>query len=980
MRNLLYKIASSLLLLIMAAGCHGDVNELDVTGGGSSDDPAKDNGLILSVDKNTIEANGEDFVTFSLTLDGEELTTDDSTLSSVYFKDEKSGQRLEKWATTFSAVKNGDYSFVATYKGRQSANSVRIKAINREKYEPYGQKIMVYDLTGTWCPACPSMVAALDNVDSEWKKNMIVLAVHTHGSSYDPYALGTQGNDLGQLMLTQFGGSGYPTCIYDLAYLDDTRTALGINSIVKGHLADYPATCGVKISSSSLEGNTLTINAALHSPAGGEYELGYAILQDNQRYTEGTLESGIYNDIVCAISKNFNQMTSDGRVSVAAGEEHTQTFTIENFPTSSTENLRVVVFALTRRDGKDIVDNANLCALGESVGYTPVDYYDGIPDDATDNEVVPEGTLRLFADRTTIKADGNDQVTFRVMYGSEDVSNGRTMYLVRKFNGEEVELTGGANTFTTTTPGTYTFKARYYKGGNIYSDNEVTILATDASSSGAQQFRHKLLGLQFTSVGCTYCPLLSTVLKLIQQEQPDRLIPISFHLHFNNMSDPMYISASELYYKELNGNGLPMFNLDMRDGEHMSNERAVIEQEMAKIIANYPPTCGVAITTSYVASTRKLTITPRIKSNTASAYRYSVFLVEDGIVTDSQAGATGSYTHNNVVRRVVTDNINGARFNGGEVLTPGEDTPLASPLTVTLDESWNVENMRVVVSAMNSVDGDSYTCNNSNECRVGSSIDYSLESDNEGGDDNGGSDDGGNNSGEVKYFNRHVAVFEFTGTTCAFCPAGYVYLKYLIEDFYSTDEVHILAFHDTNKDPMGIPLTHEIYNAFKLEAFPSFVVDMRDGFTDKTMLRGAIDTSFENYPAKCGLTMTSSCDSSGKGSVSVEVYASAADTYRLALYILEDGIVEPQLRDGNWVDDYTHHHVVRTMLSSIYEGDRLDTLAAGTTASKQYSFTLDSDWVADNCTLCALIIDGNGYVNNVAVCSLNGTTPYDYAK
>jgi hypothetical protein len=43
---------------------------------------------------------------------------------------------------------------------------------------------------------------------------------------------------------------------------------------------------------------------------------------------------------------------------------------------------------------------------------------------------VPEGVLRIFADKTEISADGNDEVTFTVMFGSEDVSNAKTLQLI----------------------------------------------------------------------------------------------------------------------------------------------------------------------------------------------------------------------------------------------------------------------------------------------------------------------------------------------------------------------------------------------------------------------------------------------------------------------------------------------------------------------------------------------------------------------
>ena len=957
MKNFLqYIIALSALFTI---GCHGTPNDLIIEEQQPTpeDKPTVDKGLIISVDKTTLEADGVDFVTFSLKLNGQELTADDDNLSKVYFIHEKSGNRLERYSTTFSAVKNGDYSFVATYKGQQSANSVQVKAINREKYEPYNQKVMVYDLTGAWCPACPTMTAGLENVDPMWKSNMIVLAVHNG----DQWELSYEGSDLATTMLSRFGGEGYPTCIYDLQYQNgNARTPSAIGSIIEKHLAAYPATCGVKIESTKLVGTTLTIEAAMKSATGGEYEFGYAVLLDNQRYDGGTAVDGIYNDIVVATSSNFIEMGSS-KITTVADVERTKTFTIENFKQTDTANMRVVVYVLTKRNGKVMVDNANVCPLGGSVDYAGVESYNGLP----------EKRLTITANKSTISANGTDAVTFTVKYGDQDVSTDKSVNIIRTFNGERMELAAGANSFTTTVAGNYTFTARYYKGLELISDNSVSVVATSAQSAGQQNFRHKLLGMQFTSIGCPNCPTLSNVIKSIQASQPNRLVPVSFHLDYT-ISDPMKVAMGDTYYKTLKGNGLPMFYLDLRAGKEMTSVRSVIEEEMATRIANYPPTCGVAISTTYDSATRKLTITPRIQSNIETNYRYLIMLVEDNIVYQ-QYGITGNYTHNNVVRAVLSSNIYGDKFNGGASLSVGIDTPLATAVTTTLATNWKPENMRVVVSALSTSDnGMTFHCNNTNECAVGQSVGYVLE--NEGGDNPGG---------EVADidFNRHVSVFEFTGAWCAMCPSGYIFLKYLIEDWYSHDTVHILAFHDSTggADPMAIPLTNELVTKFGIGGFPGFLVDMREATSTLTEIQPMIDRSFESPTAVCGVKMTSSCTGTS-GKVDIELYAAKADTYRVALYIVEDGIVAQQNNGGTYKNDYVHNHVARKLISSLYEGDRVGAIKAGEKATKSYNFTLGSDWKAENCSLYALVIDSNGNAVNTAVCKVNGSVDYDYKK
>ena len=337
-------------------------------------------------------------------------------------------------------------------------------------------------------------------------------------------------------------------------------------------------------------------------------------------------------------------------------------------------------------------------------------------------ETVPEGVLRVFADKQAIAADGTDCVTFKVMFGAKDVSSEKTMNLVWTSGDKEVALSDGANVFSTTAPGTYTFKATLYSGGNHVSDNEVVITASEVS--GQKRYFQRVIGEQFTSVGCTNCPVLSTNIKTVQERMPGVMIPLSFHQDYG-MTDPMSVTATELFYKAYGFSGLPFFNLNMHkvDGG-VAREVESIIKAINDELELYPTTCGVAIETTYDSATRELVVQTKITSNVGARYKYHIFLVEDGIVY-SQSGVTGDYTHNNVVRKMFATDITGLNINKKAPLTPGVEVVTSNK--TTLERGWNTANMRVVVIAMSSNDGDkTYFCNNANECPVGGSVDYIL--------------------------------------------------------------------------------------------------------------------------------------------------------------------------------------------------------------------------------------------------------------
>ena len=157
-----------------------------------------------------------------------------------------------------------------------------------------------------------------------------------------------------------------------MSFGNGQRTESVLNSLIEGQLQSAPATCGVKISEATIDGlGNATITASVKADKAGTFDLGYAILADNQPSKGGT--ESIYNDVVAAVSKNFVKMQDDTKVSLAAGEEFTKTFTVkvESFKgvSFSPDNYKVVVFAHSDAHGKKQVDNANACGFGESVDY-----------------------------------------------------------------------------------------------------------------------------------------------------------------------------------------------------------------------------------------------------------------------------------------------------------------------------------------------------------------------------------------------------------------------------------------------------------------------------------------------------------------------------------------------------------------------------------------------------------------------------------
>lgn len=342
-------------------------------------------------------------------------------------------------------------------------------------------------------------------------------------------------------------------------------------------------------------------------------------------------------------------------------------------------------------------------------------------------EEVPEGVLRIFADKTEIDADGNDMVTFTVMFGKEDVSSAQTLVLIREYDGEEKRMKA-ANKFSTVTAGTYRFTAEYYYGGKYYTDNSVTVQAKPYFSGEAKAYQQRVLGVYFTSTGCTSCPSATKGLKAVQDANPGMVSVVAFHSHMGAVEDPMTIPATTAFNAVLGGfDGLPRLFWNMRQGTHLIGPS--FSESFAEEIGSYQPQCGVALSTGLSISDYEgkpegadvvYDINVGITSNVPSTYRYLVFVVEDGIVAE-QTGVK-DYVHNNVVRAVLTSE-KGDKINDNLPLTVGVEA--SATKTLVLSPEWNKDNLRVIVAASTSIDGGyTFVVNNVAECKLGESVDY----------------------------------------------------------------------------------------------------------------------------------------------------------------------------------------------------------------------------------------------------------------
>ena len=175
-------------------------------------------------------------------------------------------------------------------------------------------------------------------------------------------------------MLGYFGGKGWPTLVYDL---DKVATGAVTTSDLEAEImkrrVDYPATCGIKVNSVSLEGTSLKVSASLKSAVGGDYDLACAVLRDGLKYSGGysAEDKGIYDEVAVALSESFLGYYKGKELD--ADEEMTEVFSFdfgENVPSEAElDTFYVAVYANRKTSDGSVMDNIVTCGYGENIDY-----------------------------------------------------------------------------------------------------------------------------------------------------------------------------------------------------------------------------------------------------------------------------------------------------------------------------------------------------------------------------------------------------------------------------------------------------------------------------------------------------------------------------------------------------------------------------------------------------------------------------------
>lgn len=239
-------------------------------------------------------------------------------------------------------------------------------------------------------------------------------------------------------------------------------------------------------------------------------------------------------------------------------------------------------------------------------------------------------------------------------------------------------------------------------------------------------------------------------------------------------------------------------------------------------------------------------------------------------------------------------------------------------------------------------------------------------------------------------FHRRSLLIQFTGTGCGYCPFMINIIRRLAADSsYSDKYVHAACHSYNDPDPAYIQTT--LPSAMGVGGYPNaiFNLDKTTRFSYNISDAAIKDYIDSKYEQGARVAVAGACVVDGSQLVlRAGIKAGTTGSYRLAAWVLEDGIVGKQT-SYNVPDEFgigfdVHENCIRYIYGQNAAKDftgKSFKLEEGETADMFVIFDMPSYWVTENLhvVVFASAQDGTSYlVNNCVDIPVNSSAAYSY--
>ncbi len=231
---------------------------------------------------------------------------------------------------------------------------------------------------------------------------------------------------------------------------------------------------------------------------------------------------------------------------------------------------------------------------------------------------------------------------------------------------------------------------------------------------------------------------------------------------------------------------------------------------------------------------------------------------------------------------------------------------------------------------------------------------------------------------------KTLLIMEFTGQNCSNCPSGAAQIHSL-QEAYPGDVIAVCLHPEgvqfTNivgREDLGLrsKTATEIYRNYTPDSFPCAVFDGVKTDDSPYFLQW-IQASQPFLEAETPVVLSVEATYDAERNINVHCKADfVRGEYQrplnIAVWIMENGIVGPQMSTSGRLKNYVHNHVLRTSFNGAW-GESLGT-SFNLDDEKEYATSLrnaDETWKLENCQIVAFLVDPDSkYVLQSAITDL----------
>ncbi|MGM9806289.1 MAG: Omp28 family outer membrane lipoprotein [Candidatus Aphodosoma sp.] len=216
---------------------------------------------------------------------------------------------------------------------------------------------------------------------------------------------------------------------------------------------------------------------------------------------------------------------------------------------------------------------------------------------------------------------------------------------------------------------------------------------------------------------------------------------------------------------------------------------------------------------------------------------------------------------------------------------------------------------------------------------------------------------------------RVVLLTEFTGMRCVNCPDAAAIANNIAENY--PDNFIVVAMHPKGHGFVPEGTTPDLAREVAMDylksvggsittALPSGVIDFTKTESSylvdrSTWMANVIKRATIAPDCIIGLEHSATDERHHTVKVTLDPRETLNQKVSLVMWLIESGMVGSQAsHEHGTIKDYVHNHALRECLNGLW-GDELGNIAGQT--EKEYTFTIAEEYVPDNCSVVAVLVD-----------------------